>query len=81
MIYVSFQFLPNFLDVIAPLNESRDCQFPFLVEHFVDQKRYFYPILMHGLTAICTGCIAAIAISGMLMGCSLHICAQLKIAR
>ncbi|EGI61353.1 hypothetical protein G5I_10348, partial [Acromyrmex echinatior] len=76
-----FQFLPNFLDIIVPLNESRERHFSFLAEYFVDQKRYFYPILTHNLLAIYIGGITVISTGTMLMGFIFHICAMLQIAR
>ncbi|XP_036138664.1 odorant receptor 9a [Monomorium pharaonis] len=75
-----YQFLPDFLDIIAPLNESRDRHFTFVAEYFVDQKKYFYPILTHNLLAVYIGCIAVLSTGTMLMGFILHICAMLKIA-
>ncbi|XP_018378462.1 PREDICTED: uncharacterized protein LOC108771066 [Trachymyrmex cornetzi] len=75
-----FQFLPNFLDIIVPLNESRERHFSFLAEYFVDQKRYFYPILTHNLLAIYIGGTTVISTGTMLMGFIFHICAMLQIA-
>ncbi|XP_011861322.1 PREDICTED: uncharacterized protein LOC105558321 [Vollenhovia emeryi] len=75
-----FQFLPALLDFITPLNESREHHFTFLAEYFVDQERYFYPILTHSLFAIYVGCTAVVSTGSMLMAFVLHICAMLKIA-
>ncbi|KAF3054369.1 Odorant receptor 312 [Nylanderia fulva] len=80
MFFIVFQFLSNFLDVIIPLNYSREHSFVYSVEYFVDQKRYFYPILIHGLLACSAGSIAVISTGCMLAEYSLHICAMLKIA-
>lgn len=80
-IFSLFQFLPDFLDIIMPLNESRKHQFSFLAEYFVDQERYFYPIITHNLLAIFIGAFAICSTGSMLMGFILHICAMLKIAR
>ncbi|TGZ45825.1 hypothetical protein DBV15_02677 [Temnothorax longispinosus] len=75
-----FQFLPNLLDIIIPLNESRERHFTFLAEYFVDQKQYFYFILTHNLMAVYIGAISILSTGTMLMGFIMHICAMLKIA-
>jgi len=76
-----FQFLPNFLDIIVPLNESRERHFSFLAEYFVDQKRYFYPILTHNLLSVYIGATTVFCTGAMLIGFIFHICAMLQIAR
>lgn len=80
-IFVSYQFLPDLLDIIIPLNGSRERHFSFVAEYFVDQERYFYSILTHNLSAVYIGGFAVISTGSMLMGFVLHICAMLKIAR
>lgn len=80
-IYGLLQFLPDFLDIIVPLNESRKHQLVCLVEFFVDQERYFYPIVTHNILANFVGGMSIFSTSGMTMGFVLHVCAMLKIAR
>ncbi|XP_025074010.1 uncharacterized protein LOC105426952, partial [Pogonomyrmex barbatus] len=75
-----FQFLPNFLDIIAPLNESRERYLSFSAEYFIDQKQYFYLILTHGLLAVYIGSAGVLATGSSLIGFISHICAMLKIA-
>jgi len=41
------QFAPNFLDYIAPQNESRLHHIPITAEYFVDQQKGYFPILLH----------------------------------
>lgn len=81
MLFTLFQFLPNLLDVVIPLNDSRKHSFAYAAEYFVDQKRYFYPILIHSLLADCFRGVGVIATGCMLTGHALHVCAMLKIAR
>ncbi|XP_020291760.1 uncharacterized protein LOC109858677 [Pseudomyrmex gracilis] len=45
--YVVIQFMPDFLDVVAPRNESRSHNIPLVAEYFVDQQKYYLPILLH----------------------------------
>ncbi|XP_025988032.2 uncharacterized protein LOC113003312 [Solenopsis invicta] len=79
-IFCLYQFFPDFLDVIIPLNESRDHHLTFVAEYFVDQQRYIYPILIHSLLAIYMGVIAVLSTGTTLIAFLLHICAMLKIA-
>ncbi|XP_071630161.1 uncharacterized protein [Temnothorax longispinosus] len=46
-LYMLSQFIPNFLDSVAPRNESRLHNIPLTVEYFVDQQEYYLPILLH----------------------------------
>lgn len=45
--YFFIQFIPNFLDIVAPQNESRLHNIPLAAEYFVDQQEYYLPILLH----------------------------------
>ncbi|KAH0945334.1 hypothetical protein HN011_001543 [Eciton burchellii] len=75
-----YQFLPNFLDIIVPLNKSRKHYLTFQAEYFVNQEEHFYTIVTHGLIAVYIGVFGIIATGGMLMAYIFHICAMLKIA-
>ncbi|XP_039311103.1 uncharacterized protein LOC113003323 isoform X3 [Solenopsis invicta] len=41
------QHVPSFLDIIAPLNNSRQTELLFQVEYFLDQDRYYQTIQFH----------------------------------
>ncbi|XP_039311265.1 uncharacterized protein LOC120359044 isoform X2 [Solenopsis invicta] len=46
--FIAFMHLiPNFLDFVAPLNQSRPHHWLILTEYFVDSDEYFYPIFLH----------------------------------
>lgn len=45
--YLLLQFIPNFLDIVAPRNESRLHFIPLTTEYFADQQEYYLPILLH----------------------------------
>ncbi|XP_036138663.1 uncharacterized protein LOC105836916 [Monomorium pharaonis] len=45
--YSLIQFIPNFLDIIVPRNESRLHNIPLAAEYFADQQEYYLPILLH----------------------------------
>ncbi|XP_018055782.1 PREDICTED: uncharacterized protein LOC108692141 [Atta colombica] len=51
-----------------------------VIEYFVDQEKYFYWILLHMYTVICTGSIIMLGIGTMLITYIEHICGILKIA-
>ncbi|XP_019889423.1 uncharacterized protein LOC109611414 isoform X1 [Ooceraea biroi] len=44
---VVIQLAPNFLDFVAPQNESRLHHIPITAEYFVDQQKCYLPILLH----------------------------------
>ncbi|XP_011864037.1 PREDICTED: uncharacterized protein LOC105559963 isoform X1 [Vollenhovia emeryi] len=45
--YLLIQFIPNFLDIVAPRNESRLHNIPLAAEYFADEQEYYLPILLH----------------------------------
>ncbi|XP_011861306.1 PREDICTED: odorant receptor 63a-like isoform X2 [Vollenhovia emeryi] len=53
LIYVSLivvmciQYVPSFLDIIVPLNESRHVELLFEVEYFLDPEKYYHTIQFH----------------------------------
>ncbi|KAK2583658.1 hypothetical protein KPH14_009593 [Odynerus spinipes] len=46
--YLILPLTPKILDVVNPLNETRPIKFLFRAEYKVDDKQYFWYILMHG---------------------------------
>lgn len=71
-----FQFLQNFLDVIIPLNDSREHDFVYSAEYF--RSETIFLSYFNGLLAACMGAVAVISTGCMLAGCILHICAMLN---
>ncbi|XP_018361483.1 PREDICTED: uncharacterized protein LOC108760181 [Trachymyrmex cornetzi] len=51
-----------------------------VTEYFVDQEKYFYWILLHMYTVLCTGTIIMLGIGTMLITYIQHICGIFKIA-
>ncbi|XP_019696738.1 uncharacterized protein LOC105182720 isoform X2 [Harpegnathos saltator] len=72
--------LPAILDIIVPLNSSRPRHFYILMEYFVDQERYFLPILLHVIVSLSVGSIIILSVGTMIMAYMQHACAMLKIA-
>ncbi|KAG7213211.1 hypothetical protein KM043_002522 [Ampulex compressa] len=73
------QFVPNFLDIVIPLNESRPHQIPALTEYFVDPEEYFYFIFIHINLVVYVGTLAIIANETVIIIALHHICALFKI--
>ncbi|CAK9818957.1 hypothetical protein ANTQUA_LOCUS9983, partial [Anthophora quadrimaculata] len=79
LLYTLLQFVPYFLDVIAPLNESRHHVLPYAGEYFVDQQKYFVPIALHLLGTITIGLTVSTAVDSILIFLTFHICAKFNI--
>ncbi|XP_011860196.1 PREDICTED: uncharacterized protein LOC105557549 [Vollenhovia emeryi] len=79
--YVSMPFLPDILDIVAPLNESRMRNLPFLVEYFLDEQKYFYLILLHMIATIIIGIVTVVATETLTFALIYHICGMFEIVR
>lgn len=73
--------MPNFLDFIAPLNESRPRHHPVLAEYLVDQEKYFDTILAHMIIVAIVGATTFVGTETMCWAYIYHICGMLKITR
>lgn len=51
VIFMSISFVPQLLDVVSPLNESRPMLPPYPGYYFVDHNRYFVYIFWHSVVA------------------------------
>ncbi|XP_070152581.1 uncharacterized protein [Polyergus mexicanus] len=74
---------PEILGIVLDINKSRiqSQAIHITTEYFVDQKKYFYLILLHINTVICIGATTLTATGTMLLGCAIHACGLFKIAR
>jgi len=79
--YISIPFLPDILDIVAPLNESRMRHLPFLVEYFLDEQKYFYPILLHIIVTIIIGVTTVVATETLTFAYIYHVCGMFNIVR
>ncbi|XP_006608960.1 uncharacterized protein LOC102678144 [Apis dorsata] len=86
MVYsCAFMFLviptiPPILNIIAPLNVSRDREFIYPTYYFVDEEKYYYPILMHMIVAILVLSSIYLACDTNLVQVVHHGCALLAIS-
>ncbi|KAG7213208.1 hypothetical protein KM043_002520 [Ampulex compressa] len=76
---IFYQCLPDILDFLLPLNESRLHKMPVLFEYFLDQEKYFYLLILHANLMVFMGTTAIIASETMTTLIMYHICAFLKI--
>ncbi|XP_019696762.1 uncharacterized protein LOC105182721 [Harpegnathos saltator] len=78
--YVVMLYLPTFLDLVYPLNESRPKKLPILSEYFfLDEQDYYYPLLVHQSMVIALGITIVIVTETMNMVCIQHGCGLFEI--
>ncbi|EFN63963.1 hypothetical protein EAG_09576 [Camponotus floridanus] len=77
--YFTWLFMPEILDVVSPLNESRPRKQPFDYNFFIDEEQYFYFIRF----LIFIGCtfvpIIFLATSTLFLAFTQHVCAMYKL--
>ncbi|KAH0945598.1 hypothetical protein HN011_008100 [Eciton burchellii] len=79
-ILVPSQIYPNILNTTLLINESRQYRMQFIVEYFVDQRKYFFIILLHMDIAFLLAGVIMVAIGLMLLGYIQYICGMFKIS-
>lgn len=81
ILYVLTELSPAILDLIAPINETRQYQIHAKIEYFVDKTIYFFPILCHWILSLSFGILAFTATSTLEIVYIENICGLLEIAR
>lgn len=87
LIYVSFivvmciQYIPSFLNVVAPLNETRRAKLLFRVEYFVDQEKYYHMIQFHLDAGVIVAATTILATESFCLMVCIHAYGLFKIAR
>ncbi|XP_019697020.2 uncharacterized protein LOC105183323 isoform X1 [Harpegnathos saltator] len=76
---IAYLFCPLILDIMRPLNETRP-QPSLEFEYFVNQKKYFYLILLHAITAFIVGGLAMISTGAILIAFLQHACGMFRIS-
>ncbi|NP_001177551.1 odorant receptor 158 [Nasonia vitripennis] len=75
IVYVSTPIIvPNVLDVVIPLNESRAKTFPYFIEYFIDTEVYYYQLMAHGTLCFTISALVYVSIDTMYATCSQHLC-------
>ncbi|XP_070151850.1 odorant receptor 10-like [Polyergus mexicanus] len=82
-ILILYPFWPQILDILLSTNESLSrppLSGMFVTEYFVDQKKYFYLILLHGNAALFIGLVAVLATGTLLIAYQQYACGMFRIA-
>lgn len=80
-VYILTQFMPNFLDIVAPRNESRLHRIPLTAEYFTDQQKYYLPILLHINVIALVGFTTVISTESLFTAYVQHAIGMFEIAR
>jgi len=79
---ISLPILPYIIEVSWSANESQRCSsLHILTEYFIDQKKYFYLIMLHMYAAIYVGATGMLSTGTILITCLQHACGMFKVAR
>ncbi|XP_043519871.1 odorant receptor 22a-like [Frieseomelitta varia] len=64
--FILIPAIPPILNIIAPLNESRGREFVYPAYFFVDEQRYYYPILVNMI-------ISALVLASVYIACDVNL--------
>ncbi|KAL6255323.1 hypothetical protein P5V15_013663 [Pogonomyrmex californicus] len=78
-IYNVWMFVPEILNIISPLNESRPRRRPFQVEFFIDEERYFFLVRSHICLSIIIVPIVYLAGATLFLALAQHICGMCEL--
>ncbi|XP_071648064.1 uncharacterized protein [Temnothorax longispinosus] len=79
IVYIIWMFMPEILDVISPMNESRPRMQPFKAEFFVDEEQYFYFIRSHTCLVILIMPLIFLTTSSLFVALTQHACGMCKL--
>jgi len=79
--FILIVYVPDFLDIISPLDEPRPRQLPIQIECFLDQEKYFYFISFIFVIAAFLGMTVLMATENMYMIFIQHACALFELIR
>ncbi|XP_070152591.1 odorant receptor 10-like [Polyergus mexicanus] len=82
-ILILYPFWPQILDILLSTNQSLSrppLGGMFVTEYFVDQKKYFYLILLHGNAALFIGLVTVLATGTLLIAYLQYACGMFRIA-
>ena len=81
-ILILYPFWPHILDILLPTNKSRSrSSLPLVTEYFVNQEKYFYPIMLHVIAALFIGLTAFETTGVVFLAFQHHACGMFRIAR
>ncbi|XP_019882185.2 uncharacterized protein LOC109609780 [Camponotus floridanus] len=80
---ILYPFWPYFFNILLSINVSRShlsLKKMYVTEYFVDQKKYFYLILLHANAALYVGVFTILAIGTIFIVYQQHACGMFRIA-
>lgn len=78
---ICIQYIPSFLNIVAPRNKSRQSELLFQVEYFVDQEKYYHTIQFHLDIGLILAAITIISTESFCLSLAIHAFGMFKIAR
>ncbi|XP_011864027.1 PREDICTED: uncharacterized protein LOC105559957 isoform X4 [Vollenhovia emeryi] len=81
LIFITLFFVPDVLDIVAPLNEPRRHQLPIVIETFFDQEKYFLFISLNFLVISSIDLTILLTVELLYVICIQHACGLLKVTR
>lgn len=80
IMFIMIPTIPPILNIIMPLNESRDREFIYPTYFFIDEEKYYYPILTYMAIVILIVSSVYLACDTNLVQIVHHGCALLAIS-
>ncbi|XP_014298546.2 odorant receptor 13a-like [Microplitis demolitor] len=80
-LFLASPAIPKVLDIIKPLNETRNLIYLYETEYYVDQDEYYVPILLHAYFTVPLSVGGIVFFDNMLGTFIHHACAMLEILR
>ncbi|XP_071573016.1 uncharacterized protein [Temnothorax nylanderi] len=79
LVFILLFFVPDILDIVAPLNEPRRHQLPIAIETFFDQEKYFLFIIINFLVIALIDLTILLTVETLYAICIQHACGLLKL--
>jgi len=80
VIFLSISLVPQVLDIVLPLNESRPIIMPYEAYYFVNDEKYFFYILFHVSVSLNISIIGVLAHDCMFLTYIEHVCSLFAVA-
>ncbi|KAL6264368.1 hypothetical protein P5V15_004480 [Pogonomyrmex californicus] len=74
------QYVPIFLDIVAPLNKSRQTDLLFQVEYFLDEKKYYHTIQFHLDVGLMVAAMTILSTESFCLTLAIHAFGMFKIS-
>ncbi|XP_024871339.1 odorant receptor 63a-like [Temnothorax curvispinosus] len=79
LMVICIQYVPIFLDIIMPLNKSRQTELLFQVEYFLDQEKYFHTIQFHLDVGLIVAAMTILSTESFCLTLAIHAFGMFKI--